>query len=115
MWGNSLVSKNQFTAVSRTLLKPQETDRANAATNTATFDLAKELKQIHGSVISGKDIAWFQFANFILSSATHLHEELKRTLPPSHIIRFFELARENSVQQMETARKAVAIGSRVNK
>uniref|UniRef100_A0A336N4T4 CSON011796 protein n=1 Tax=Culicoides sonorensis TaxID=179676 RepID=A0A336N4T4_CULSO len=115
VYGNFLCSKGQFTDAFNQLLKPQEVDRANAATNFATFELAKELKQIHGSVIQGKDIAWYQFANFILSAAPHQHEELKRTLPPAHIIRFFELAKENAVQQMETARKAVAIGTRINK
>uniref|UniRef100_A0A336MIY3 CSON000663 protein n=1 Tax=Culicoides sonorensis TaxID=179676 RepID=A0A336MIY3_CULSO len=115
VYGNKIQKLDQYEAAKKQLMCPTECDRGGAATNSATFELAKKLKEIHGRVIWGQEVAWFQFANFILASEAHVQTELTESLPPPHIMRFFSLASENPIQQNISARRTVELGKRVNK
>lgn len=93
---------------------PQDTDRAGAATTSASKELAKILQEKHQNVLTGPEVSWLQYANHVLRQESHLQENLINEIPPE-VVQYFKLADDNPVQQMNSVRRSVAIGKRVNK
>lgn len=93
---------------------PQDADKTGAATTSASKELAKILEEKHQNVLTGPEISWIQYANYVLLKEPHLHESLIDEIPPE-VVQYFKLADDNPVQHMNSVRRSVAIGKRVNK
>lgn len=107
--------KNHYTEARDALMVPENVDRAGAATNNVTEQLAKKLRETHRGNLDGFDTAYYRWANYILSCDAHKQNELINDLPPSHLIQLFRQGQENPVQRINQLRRSVAIGQRLNR
>lgn len=115
VYSESVASSNMYDILRTQLLKPEERDRAGAATNQSIRSLADELKATYESSYRSSDINWSVWASFLLTKDTFEREELKTRGPPHHLIHLFQTVPSGPEKLLVNTRKDLCIAQNVNR
>ncbi|XP_065085436.1 uncharacterized protein LOC135707521 [Ochlerotatus camptorhynchus] len=96
------------------LIKPEERDRAGAASNQANSNLSTELKELYKLSYISSDINWSVWASYLLTKDALEREEFKLRGPPQHLIHLFQTVPSCSQNVLNHTRQDVCIAQNVN-
>lgn len=104
----------QYQCLLRKLVAPQVPDRAGAHSMQTEAALAKELQEKHPD-LEGHHSSWLLWANFIHSSPTHQHEQLKNAeSPPVELAKFFRWASVSEAARLQSVHRGMVVARTVN-
>lgn len=114
IYSESVTSANMYDILRTQLLKPEERDRAGAASNQTIRNLSDELKAIYETSYRSSEINWSVWASFLLTKDPFEREELKMRGPPHHLIHLFQTVPSSSQKVLDNTRKDICIAQNVN-
>lgn len=97
----SVSNRAVFKTVKDSLLEPESRDRAGAASNRMVDDLAKKLRDKHGSCWQAQDIAWMMWANSIFAADPCQRDSLIDEAPPAHLIKLFSTREQPAIRSIK--------------
>ncbi|XP_065095723.1 uncharacterized protein LOC135717518 [Ochlerotatus camptorhynchus] len=97
----SLSNRAVFKTVKDSLLEPESRDRAGAASNRMVDDLAKKLRDKHGSCWQAQYIAWMMWANPIFAADPCQRDSLIDEAPPAHLIKLFSTREQPAIRSIK--------------
>lgn len=123
IYSDTISNQAVFREVERSLLTPQETNRARAETTQELVELAEQLKDMHSYHLHGNQCAWLAWANAIHSkedSLVNRDELLRDTVPPAAVVHLFrsvpvsEASRLHSLRHGLTVARSVSEGFKID-
>ena len=88
-YGVNLQTASQHSSFQASVVAPQSTDRAGAASNDVVFQTVSLLRDRWSSTYVSQSINWEIWANEIVQKPRHTHESLINQPPPRDIIHLF--------------------------
>lgn len=113
-YSSSIGSLKVWDRVKKTLIEPENRDRAGAHSTQALRELVDKLKKKHGYNLTAPDISWMAWANSIQSASPNLQEDLINELPPSHIIHLFRSVPVSEAAQLNNLQQHLRVASNVS-
>lgn len=113
-FSESVTSANMYDTLRIQLLKPEERDRAGAASNQAVSELVTELKKLHKASYISQDVNWAVWASFLFTKDALERDELKHQGPPQHLIHLFKSVPTASARVLSCTRNDIKIAQNVN-
>ncbi|XP_065089396.1 uncharacterized protein LOC135710406 [Ochlerotatus camptorhynchus] len=107
----SVSSRKIFNSVKQHLIDPSERDKAGAASTQVVVDLSKDLRQRHGHLWDGHEMAWTMWASAILASPAHTRENMINSVPPKHLQHLF-ITQDGP--KIESVKRGLAVAHNVN-
>lgn len=107
----SVSSRKIFNSVKQHLIDPSERDKSGAASTQVVVDLSKDLRQRHGHLWDGHEMAWTMWASAILASPAHTRENMIDSVPPKHLQHLF---RTQDGPRIDSVKRGLAVAHNVN-
>lgn len=107
----SVSSRKIFNSVKQHLIDPSERDKSGAASTQLVVDLSKDLRQRHGNLWDGHEIAWTMWASAVLASPAHIRENMIDSVPPKHLQHLF---RAKDGPRIDNVKRGLAVAHNVN-
>lgn len=114
VFSESVSSATMYDTLRVQLLKPEERDRAGAASNLAVSVLVAELKNLHKASYVSQDVNWAVWASFLFTKDALERDELKLQGPPPHLIHLFKTVPSASQKVLTSTRNDIRIAQNVN-
>ncbi|XP_065074989.1 uncharacterized protein LOC135698780 [Ochlerotatus camptorhynchus] len=114
IYSESVISAAMYETLRVQLIKPEERDRAGAASNQANSNLSTELKELYKLSYISSDINWSVWASYLLTKDALEREKLKLRGPPQHLIHLFQTVPSCSQNVLNHTRQDVCIAQNVN-
>lgn len=96
------------------LLQPDVQDRAGAHTTVSLMEYVRQLKQIHGTYLSGNTSSWVMWANPIHSEPSHKQSSMINDLPPPHLVHLFRSVPTAEGEVLRAAQNGLQVVGNVN-
>ncbi len=114
VYGTAISSKSIHLKMTAAILEPVQRDRAGAHSTVLLIELARNLKEAHGSYLSANSSSWTMWANAIHSSPTHTQEKLMNEMPPPHLIHLFRSIPTSDNEIMRSVQNGLQIAGNLN-
>ncbi|XP_058825398.1 uncharacterized protein LOC131685578 [Topomyia yanbarensis] len=114
MYSTSVACKSLWDVVDKQLVRHQNADRAGAPSNQALTTLAEELRNKHGSCLTGHSSAWKLWANYIHTGPAHERDQRLSSLPPTYLLKFFRSVPVSEAVRMNSIRSGLNVANTIN-
>lgn len=113
IYGKAIASKPIHQKMSA-ILQPVDRDRGGAHSTVLLTELAKKLKETHGTYLSGNMSSWTMWANAIHATPTHKQASMVNEMPPAHLINLFRSVPTSETAVIRSAQHGLQIAGNLN-
>ncbi|XP_021709546.1 uncharacterized protein LOC110679385 [Aedes aegypti] len=114
VYSTNVETNAQYRIVLRTLIAPQNPDRAGADSTKNDAELADHLRKIHPE-LEGHHSSWLLWANFVHSSSAHDRERLKEAkAPPLELAKYFRWTSVSEAARLQSVHRGMSVAQTVN-
>lgn len=114
IYGKAVSSKSIHQKMTAAILQPVDRDRAGAHSTVMLMELARKLKDVHGSYLAGNISSWTMWANSIHAAPASRHESMIGELPPAHLVHLFRSVPTSEAERMRSARNGLQVADNLN-
>lgn len=114
IYGKAVASKPIHQKMTAAILQPVDRDRAGANSTVMLNELARKLKETHGSYLSGNISSWTMWANSIHSAPANRQEAMTNELPPAHLVHLFRSVPTCETERMRSTQRGLQIAGNLN-
>lgn len=114
IYGKAVSSKAIHQKMTAAILQPVDRDIAGAHSTAMLTELARKLKETHGSYLSGNMSSCTMWANSIHSAPANRHEAMVEELPPAHLVHLFRSVPTSETERMRSTQHGLQIADNLN-
>nr|XP_029716691.1 uncharacterized protein LOC115259996 [Aedes albopictus] len=114
IYSTNVETNAQYRIVLRTLIAPQNPDRAGADATRNDAELAEYLRKSHPE-LEGHNSSWLLWANFVHSASAHDRDRLKDAkAPPLELAKYFRWGAVSEAARLQAVHRGMAVAQTAN-